>query len=298
MALFHNIMSNRPQLPIPFLPTDATDNAFFYMPWLPVVAPQAEVKIPVPISELENKRKYKRSWNKAQVEELYAFTKDYCEKNGKSLDDLQYADFEIIANYTSQTPRKCMAKILEIKTSGTLRAGVWSAAEDELLVQLLSAGKKKWGVIAEDLNIQIHKGLKLRTGKHCKERWNNHLNPEIKRGPWTLQEDINLLEAHKKLGNRWSQIAKLIAFRTESSIKNRVKSLLNKEKQELDNLDNPQVVLDRLIMKKKFEIANSGTFCTTESASPPSGADYGLHPNKKPSFSFMAMEVCQNLNSQ
>ena len=289
---------SKPQLPFPFLPAESQENPFFYMPWMQVMQPQPEVSTPAVVSDLENKKKYKRAWNKSQVEELYAFTKEYCCKNMKSLDDLKFSDFEIIASYTSQTARKCMSKILEIKTSGTLRAGVWSAAEDELLLQLLSAGKKKWGVIAEDLNIKIHRGLKLRTGKHCKERWNNHLNPEIKRGPWTLLEDIHLLQAHKNLGNRWSHIAKLIAFRTESSIKNRVKSLINKEKQELNNFDNPQVILDQLIMKKKLEIANTVNMPTSESASPPSGANYGVHPTKKPSFTFMAMEACRDMNFQ
>jgi hypothetical protein len=86
-----------------------------------------------------------------------------------------------------------MKKLLEIKANGTLRPGVWSAAEDEELKAQIEGKGMRWGEIASHLNLKVHNGVKLRTGKQCKERWNNHLNPAINRSAWTKVEDIGLL---------------------------------------------------------------------------------------------------------
>ena len=46
-------------------------------------------------------------------------------------------------------------------------------------------GPKRWTLIA--------KHLKGRIGKQCRERWHNHLNPEIKKTAWTEDEVSKLL---------------------------------------------------------------------------------------------------------
>lgn len=48
---------------------------------------------------------------------------------------------------------------------------------------------------------------------HCQlflQRWNHHLRPDIKREAWTADEEAQLVEAHKQLGNKWSDIARLL----------------------------------------------------------------------------------------
>ena len=53
--------------------------------------------------------------------------------------------------------------------------GPWTKEEDDLVIQLVEKfGPKKWSVIAEHLQGRI--------GKQCRERWHNHLNPDIKKG--------------------------------------------------------------------------------------------------------------------
>ena len=74
----------------------------------------------------------------------------------------------------------------------------WSADEDEHLKQLVGeqlvgdAGIKSWAAIATR--------LRDRNGKQCRERWRNHLRPQLFKGEWTPEEDQ---EIHQ---TRWNSI--------------------------------------------------------------------------------------------
>jgi len=262
------------------------------MPCVPQTQPTPTQQ---PDLKQENRRKYKRTWSRQQVEHLYALAKDYAEAQGKAVESLQLHDFEYISTKTEQSPAQCMNKLQEVLATGTLRAGVWSAEEDDLLKELIQNGQKRWSEIAHRLNTDMHRGLQVRSGKQCKERWNNHLNPSINRGEWTLEEDISLLELYQKLGNRWSLIARELPTRTESSIKNRIKSLVNKAKQDLTTLEKPDDVLSRLIMKKKLKLTSKVIINCEESASPASGR--GQSKRSGPlSFASLMEAVDSNLN--
>ena len=67
---------------------------------------------------------------------------------------------------------------------------MWTKEEDEKQKNLVQVyGPKNWSLIA--------KHFEGRIGKQCRERWHNHLNPDIKKDKWTEDEDNTLINAQK-----------------------------------------------------------------------------------------------------
>ena len=118
-----------------------------------------------------------------------------------------------IINAKKQKPRKI--KKMELKK------GQWSYQENRLLKQWVKLnGPKNW----EACGRFIHG----RKGKQCREHWSNCLNPELKKGDWTPEEDFLIMFFYEKCKGSWKKIIPLFNGRIENSIKNRFYSRLRK----------------------------------------------------------------------
>ena len=91
---------------------------------------------------------------------------------------------------------------------------------------MTTSGARNWTHVA--------KSLPGRIGKQCRERWHNHLDPNISKRKWTMEEDLLIVKLHLVHGNRWCDIAKQVDGRTDNAIKNRYNSNLRKRLNELE----------------------------------------------------------------
>lgn len=98
----------------------------------------------------------------------------------------------------------------------------WTPEEDILLIKAVQKhGINNWYKVAED--------VPRRSFKQCRERYQIKLDPTLKREPFTPDEDAIILEAQRRLGNKWKVIASYLDGRSYNAVKNRFSQLKRNE---------------------------------------------------------------------
>jgi hypothetical protein len=85
------------------------------------------------------------------------------------------------------------------------------AEDDRLRASVGRHGTKHWDAIAIDVG--------NRTSRQCWDRWHFYLDPEIKKGEWTPEEEEYLISRVDELGQKWAIIGNELK-RSANNVKN------------------------------------------------------------------------------
>lgn len=86
--------------------------------------------------------------------------------------------------------------------------------EDHLLKSLVEKSKNiNWTEIAAC--------IPGRNSRQCRDRYQHYLDPNVKHGSWTQEEDALILKLYQENGPCWATMSQLLKGRNNNSIKNR-----------------------------------------------------------------------------
>lgn len=168
-------------------------------------------------------KRNRNKWSEKEDQKLTTLVKKYDYKNWKIISQ----------QLPGRSSVQCLHRWTKILQPGLVK-GPWTAEEDQKLVDWVrKQGPTKWTLCAEIIT--------GRSGKQCREHWNNSLNPEVKKGDWTSKEDLLIMHFYKKYEGSWKKMIPLFPKRTENSIKNRFFSQLRKIASSDDNLKDKKI---------------------------------------------------------
>uniref|UniRef100_A0AAX7TIL8 Small nuclear RNA activating complex, polypeptide 4 n=1 Tax=Astatotilapia calliptera TaxID=8154 RepID=A0AAX7TIL8_ASTCA len=150
----------------------------------------------------------KTRWSQEEVQQLKEISRKHEERH-----------WEIIAQElgTGRTAFMCL-QMFQRFVSGSLKRGSWTPAEDDLLRELVD--KMRIGNFIP--YTQMSYFMEGRDPAQLIYRWNQVLDPSLKRGPWTKQEDKLLLQAVARHGEKnWWKIRLEVPGRTDGGCRDR-----------------------------------------------------------------------------
>ncbi|KAI1495535.1 Homeodomain-like protein [Biscogniauxia marginata] len=113
------------------------------------------------------------------------------------------------------------------KNSG-FNIGTWSSEEDERLRNAVVKHGTRWVLVAADVS--------TRSGDQCAKRWNENLNPDLDRSPWSPTEDKLLLHLVDVYGRNWKFLTNnFLESRAPLALKNRHSLLMRRVKRQVNS---------------------------------------------------------------
>lgn len=120
----------------------------------------------------------------------------------------------------------------------------FTAEEDEKLKLIVEQmGNRNW--------LQIAEHMPGRTGRQCRDRYQNYLLPGFFGGQWSNQEDELLISKYLEIGSRWSKMVQFFKNRNANSLKNRWNYYISKH---LDEYLNRPKRIDKPIIPNQESI--------------------------------------------
>jgi len=168
------------------------------------------------------KIKNQKKWTREEDEMLIALAEKYNEKHWK----------EISKRFVKKNSLQCFSRYKRIRPG--IVKGSWKKEEDMRIIDLVNKYGKAWS--------KISKILGTRNGKQIRDRYINVLDPEIKKGKFSEDEDKKLIALYNQFGPKWATIAKYYPNRTADMIKNRFHSSI-KKKLFLENVNGDKLAL-------------------------------------------------------
>ncbi|KKY19052.1 putative pre-mrna-splicing factor cef1 [Diplodia seriata] len=108
-----------------------------------------------------------------------------------------------------------------------VKGGVWTNIEDEIVkVAVSKYGLNQWA--------RVSSLLARKTPKQCKARWNEWLDPSIRKIEWSKEEDEKLLHLAKLMPTQWRTIAPIVG-RTATQCLERYQKLLDEAEAKEDD---------------------------------------------------------------
>ena len=86
-------------------------------------------------------------------------------------------------------------------------------------------------------------GIKNRSGKQCRERWFNHLDPSTRKREWTQDEEMIIFNYQQMHGNQWSEIAKFLIGRSDNTIKNHFYATIRRKLRRYNKINSDKILI-------------------------------------------------------
>lgn len=163
------------------------------------------------VNPLDCIRRYYRLTNKKTY-----WSEDEDRKLLELVDKFSHRWVQISTFFSDKSRAQCLQRYK--KLSEGIKKGKWSADEDKLLKSAVEKYiDRGWKYISQF--------LPARSDSQCRERWVNSLNPSLKKGKWSKEEDELLLSL---IGQPWLDICKKIEGRTAKQCRKRYFKLIKK----------------------------------------------------------------------